>query len=720
MLTHREASDIARFVESIRQTLVGYRDSPQQAQMMEAVAQAFDACLHGAGTAETDGSNLLVCESGTGTGKTFAYAIPGIVLARSVAKKLVISSSTIALQEQLAGKDLPLLQACAPWPFSFAVAKGRQRYVCVARLEDAVLQGRQGRLDGMNSESQVERVALLRSLHVDLERGRWDGDRDHLAEPVPDDLWPQLTTERAGCAGNRCPRFADCALYRARRLVKEADVIVANHDLVLSAQDAAHRGGLPDPADCFFVFDEAHALPSKLIEHHAARHLLKGSLGWLQQVPELAMTIVQALRLEGGVPAALEAACREARHGVLALSRWLDAAEGWHDGVLRFAHGVVPVGVVELGEPLLASLRSVQDTLTDLRARTLKAAGDAPELAQLLLAELGRVLAPADATAGTWSLMLRADTPGFAPTARWFERSDDDVLVCASPIAVGDRVERALWRRVSAAVLTSATLTSSGSWQLFRQQTGLDRLPAVATRRFASPFDYAAQARLVVPRMRSSARCAEAHTAEVTEIVQGLLATEPAMLVLFESATQMARVHAGLGELQDRVLMQGALAKRELLRRHRARIDAGEPSAIFGLAAMREGVDLPGAYCTHVVIAKLPFSVPTRPWEQARAEWVRRCGRSPFAELVLPEAGIRLAQAVGRLIRGHRDRGTVTILDDRLVRRRYGPDLLRSLPPMRLEVFGRPTDLQALAHLDSAAVPGTLAPQDNRPEEDLR
>jgi ATP-dependent DNA helicase DinG len=221
--------------------------------------------------------------------------------------------------------------------------------------------------------------------------------------------------------------------------------------------------------------------------------------------------------------------------------------------------------------------------------------------------------------------------------------------------------------------------------------------------------------------MRSSARCAEAHTAEVTAIVQRLLATEPALLVLFESAVQMAQVHDGIGaELRQRVLMQGALAKRELLRRHRARVDAGEPSAIFGLAAMREGVDLPGAYCTHVVIAKLPFAVPTRPWEQARAEWVRRCGRSPFAELVLPEACIRLAQAVGRLIRSHRDRGTVTILDDRLVRRRYGLDLLRSLPPMRLEVFGRPTDLQALAHLDSKAVPGTLDPQDSRPQEDLR
>src|SRR3954469_335289 len=164
MLTHQEAGDLQRFLDAVKTSLPGYRDSEQQRQMIAAVADTFDNCLHGSATAETEGSNLLVCESGTGTGKTFAYAIPGLVLARSVGKKLVISSSTVALQEQLAAKDLPFLQSCAPWPFSFARAKGRGRYVCNVRLALASAAARQARLDAEAEQTANADADLLRRL----------------------------------------------------------------------------------------------------------------------------------------------------------------------------------------------------------------------------------------------------------------------------------------------------------------------------------------------------------------------------------------------------------------------------------------------------------------------------------------------------------------------------------------------------------------------------
>jgi len=250
MLTQQEATDLRRFVDAVKQALPGYRESEQQRQMIAAVAETFDHCLHGCATAETDGANILVCESGTGTGKTFAYAIPGLVLSRSVGKKLVISSSTVALQEQLAAKDLPFLQSCSPWPFSVAIAKGRARYACRIRLDLACGAARQVRLDEQEGRGEEPQAELLHRLALALESGRWDGDRDQLDESVPAPVWERLTTDRNGCSGSRCPSFGDCAFYRARQQMRDADVIVANHDLVLSALEMNPGSVLPDPAPC--------------------------------------------------------------------------------------------------------------------------------------------------------------------------------------------------------------------------------------------------------------------------------------------------------------------------------------------------------------------------------------------------------------------------------------------------------------------------------------
>ena len=208
MLTHQEAVDLQRFVDAVKASLPGYRESEQQREMMSAIADTFDRCLHGSTVAETDGANILVCESGTGTGKTFAYAIPGLVLARSVGKKLVISSSTVALQEQLAAKDLPFLQSCSPWPFSFAIAKGRGRYVCKSRLAIASEAARQVRLDDEQAGGTESDGRLLPRLARGARR-RPVGRRPRPARRLGAcDVWDRLTTDRNGCAGNRCPELS--------------------------------------------------------------------------------------------------------------------------------------------------------------------------------------------------------------------------------------------------------------------------------------------------------------------------------------------------------------------------------------------------------------------------------------------------------------------------------------------------------------------------------
>ena len=712
MLTRQESDDIRRFVEAVRRSLPGYRHSEAQQLMQSAVVDTLDSCLHGREVAETDGRNILVCESGTGTGKTFAYAIPGLVLARSVGKTLVISSSTVALQEQLVTRDLPFLQSCAPWPFSVALAKGRGRYVCPVRLDAALDAASQARLDGDDSRCASEAYSLRRLAQA-LDASHWDGDRDQLEDAVPAALWDRLTTDRNGCAGNRCPRFHDCAFHRARQRMRDADVVVANHDLVLSALEMNPGSVLPDPSECFFVFDEGHSLPHKIVQHCAERHPVRASYGWASEVPDVVQTAIHALRLDAAMHARAQAEGAATMHALGRLWQWVAQAEGWTDGVRRFAHGVLPDGLAAAGAELLSSVESALDLLGEVRFEALKRAAESPMLVQHVLSGLGTQIARGTRVADAWTLMLRHDRPGAAPTARWIERTGDDAVIAASPIDAGDRLQRELWQRASAAIVTSATLAAGGSFSLFLRQTGLDCLPAVRTLRLASPFGYGAQARLVVPRMRSNPTDTEAHTAEVAELLPALVA-DGASLVLFASAQQMHAVHDRVpASIKAQTLMQGQLSKAAILQRHRQRVDEGRASTIFGLAAFQEGVDLPGAYCTHVVITKLPFAVPTHPWEQARAEWLQRCGRSPFREVVVPEACVRLAQAVGRLIRSHTDRGTVTILDRRIVMRRYGRELLRSLPPMPLEVSGRTVGSTG-DRLDCEAPSRTVEPYQQR------
>jgi len=366
MLTHQETADLQLFIDAVKSSLPSYRESEQQRQMIDAVADCFDHCLHGSATAETDGANVLVCESGTGTGKTFAYAIPGLVLARSVGKKLVISSSTVALQEQLAAKDLPFLQSCAPWPFSFAIAKGRGRYACKVRLELALEAARQVRLDDAEA-CEASEADALRRLAEALDAGRWDGDRDRLDDAVPAVLWDKLTTDRNGCAGNRCPNFNECAFYRARQRVRDADVVVANHDLVLSALEMNPGSVLPDPSECFFVFDEGHALPHKIVRHYAERHPVRATYAWAGEVPDAVQTAVHALRLDASMHARVQAACADVMRALGRLWEWISGAEGWTDGVLRLAHGAVPDELAQAGEELLAAAEAVLDVLSEAR-----------------------------------------------------------------------------------------------------------------------------------------------------------------------------------------------------------------------------------------------------------------------------------------------------------------------------------------------------------------
>jgi ATP-dependent DNA helicase DinG len=638
---------------------------------------------------------LVVVEAGTGTGKTAGYCLPAIPVARALGKTVVISTATVALQEQVTLRDLPDLKRHSGLGFDFALAKGRGRYLCLKRLDDRLRHGGGEPQIPLIETVSEEAAGLYQAMLEAFADKSWDGELDSWPDRVDDALWRSVTTDHRGCTNNRCGYFKQCPFFRARAGLDGVDVIVANHDLVLA--DLALGGGavLPEPEDCIYVLDEAHHLPDKTQQHFATSARLSGTAAWVDTVNALFGTITQRFArpgelvdLAGRVAGRTEQAAAALR-ALVAVAEHLDyAPRDEHLEIHRFPLGTVPEELREAAAGALGPVRDLGSDLERLHGLLLEVlAGDLhwpnPHEAEDWLPLVGQQQTRALATAA-----LLADYAGQAREgvhARWANRSEHDVELVSAPIEPGHLLREHLWTRCFAALCTSATLTAVGSFQRFLDRAGLD--PDVAALRIASPFDFPRIAAFRVPPMQSDPRDFAAHSAEVAALLPELVADDPSALVLFTSWRQLNEVRRLLpAEFEAALRVQGDAAKQALIDAHRAAVDAGERSVLVGLASFAEGLDLPDDYCRHVVIVKLPFAVPEDPLDQAMAEWVEARGGNPFFEISVPDAALRLVQACGRLIRHEGDFGRITLLDRRIVTQRYGRALLDSLPPYRLEL----------------------------------
>jgi ATP-dependent DNA helicase DinG len=301
----------------------------------------------------------------------------------------------------------------------------------------------------------------------------------------------------------------------------------------------------------------------------------------------------------------------------------------------------------------------------------------------------GSLLARAQSNWELWTAFTLEDPADSPPMARWLTLAESgnyhDIEVNASPILAAETLRRNLWNVAYGALVTSATLTALGSFDRYRMRAGLPKVAVTAV--VPSPFHYAEAGLLRVPDLKADPRDAAAHTAAIIRELPAMVEGARGSLVLFSSRKQMQDVFDGLErDWRKRVLIQGNLSKQETLNKHKARVDDGETSVLFGLASFAEGVDLPGAYCEHVLIAKIPFAVPDDPVEAALSEWIEARGGNPFMEIAVPDASLRLIQACGRLLRTEQDTGTVTLLDRRVVTQRYGKAILNALPPFRRQI----------------------------------
>lgn len=675
-----------------------------QKQMLAQIARTLAAVETSADGERTGRTPIAVIEAGTGTGKTIGYALSAIPLAQHHHKKLVIATATVALQEQVVQKDIPDLLEYSGLEFNAVLAKGRGRYLCLQRLEQTI-QLQEGAVTALSlfEEAMTADEAALGLYNEMLDqfgRGDWNGDRDQWPDRLDDDQWRAVTSTHRECLNRRCPHFNNCPFFEARKELEEADVIIANHDLVMA--DLALGGGaiLPPPAQSIYVFDEGHHLPDKGLSHFASQVAIKNTLNqfenWRKQLPKLRLELAYG-DTEERLMDNLNTALGDAHNALTEVWGALAPVRGRMDGH-QATLAVQDADWLAQTQALLAPLEQpftlLQSSLLqldELVRKRLSASTDLDEKTRLeqSMPVIGRWLSRAEPARDLVLAWRQQDAAEAPPMARWFEKIDrpeyDDLVLNASPVSAQSILRQHIWNRCFASVITSATLTIAGDFQRFGIQAGLPE--GTDYLRLGSPFDYQSRVTARVPSLACDGGLRDAHTQAMIEAVPAYLPSETGNLVLFASRKQMQEVYRGLPvDWQQRVTLQDDLPKNALIQHHRQRLEDGQGSTLFGLASLAEGVDLPGNYLTHLMIAKLPFATPDDPILSTLSLWLEQRGSNPFQQVSLPTAIIRLVQACGRLIRNEYDSGTLWFMDRRLIDKRYGTLVRQSLPDYRWQV----------------------------------
>lgn len=686
--------------DAVVASMPGFRPRPGQREMAAEVARAYATGQLG-DTDDTPARAIAVVQAGTGVGKSAAYTAVGVAIARARMTRLLLSTATTTLQSQLAEKDLPMLASTMKEPFSFAIAKGRSRYVCRVKLarklgvdaglgddldfEDEELRSPSG-ADAKATTGIEQKVAFYRSLSDALTSG-WAGDRDSLPEQPLPAVWQSVAADRYTCTVKACPQFHACSFYQARRELARADVIVANHDLVLASIGART---LPPLNDCLIAFDEGHHLGKVATEQFACKMDLT-RLRWLDKLPKVMRKVAEEVKY----PMSLDAdrACRDLKTALTGVGSivWdgFSSKMRSSDGVYRFPGGKLPTPLEEPIRFIREHSTHIHDELHAVVMALRERIKDQPEFNARwtqLLSAIGGFVPRLDGVRST-ALLLASEGDEAGKLAKWVSADIGTgyvgLTLNACPILPGELLATNLWSGVRAAVVTSATLTSCGKFDYFMAEAGLDQDPGAWTKAVASPFDFQKQGEIVVRRTRANPKALSQFNEEVSLLLAAdLERVQAGALALFTSrAHMMATFDAVSPVLRDRILVQGTRARGLLLQEHRRRVEAGEPSILFGLQSCGEGLDLPGSLCGELFISKLPFAPPTNPVDEARAEFVEANGGSAFDELVVPATGLRLLQWVGRGVRTETDWARITCFDSRLTQRDFGRRILRGLPP---------------------------------------
>ena len=686
MLSEKAKNVIREAYKKLPGILPGFTARSGQRKMVGAIANTLAVDL--AKDAPRTGSNVVVVEGRTGVGKTVGYLIPAIAVALEKGKKLVVSTATVGLQEQLYSRDLPAVAKAFDAPVKIGLAKGRGRYVCNKRLfaHSGIGDVSDQDMFAWDRRPESREVELVETLSKKLIDDQWSGDRDEYPEAIPQEIWSRISTGSSGCTKRRCSEFKACPYYQAVESLDRCDLIVANHDLVLSCISAGSQV-LPSPEETIYVFDEAHHLPHIAMNLFQAKVMLRDTAKWLKKIRSTTSSMAVYSSQET-VRAAHEA-------NEMAAKKMEDLATGLQHSdlfasknVYRFPNGVLPNELLDLSSEISKQI-NIAFKCYEKFNESVSEEGKSIKIQESMLIDLKTTTERLGSIKGAMEAFVKQTENGAQPEAKWIEKKETDAgdfMLNVSPISGDEALKEMLWNNASACALTSATITTLGRFDYFLKQSGLIAYKDTTTLCVESPFDYAKQGEIRIPKMNFDPKNAEGHTEEITAMLPQILAEEQhGSLVLFSSKKQMQYVIENApSKFMADVIAQGTHSRAEVIDRHIEKVKKGQRSILFGLAGFGEGLDLPGDLCRHVVIMKIPFAPPDSPVDEAQAEWIERNGGNPFFEVSLPKAGVVLVQWVGRLIRKETDHGTVTICDTRLRTKNYGRQIISGLPPMRV------------------------------------
>ena len=634
----------------IAKSFSGFESRPQQLKMARSVQDALQA------------GRRLVIEAGTGIGKSFAYLLPAIEIARRSQGKVLVSTFTITLQEQLINKDLPFLAESLPWAFTAVLAKGRSNYICRRRLEFALRKSRTLFTQLDNQLNQINNWA----------RQTKDGTLSDIPFQPHPDVWDAVSSEHGNCWGKKCSHFQNCFYQRARRQLDNADIIVANHalmfsDLVLKQKDVSIL-----PEYKFVIIDEAHNI-ERVAEDHFGINLSSYKV-------KLILDNLYNPRTRRGLLAykkaekALDLIDQTAKES----KKFFRKIGGWYESSRQDTGGRCYKNFVD--DNLSGYLKNLRSELTSLAKLT----EDADEKHEII-----RQAERCGAIVMELNCFLTQEKSDYV---YWVEPAGNRkafVRLRSAPLNAGPDIKRVLFDQYQSVIMTSATLsisceTEKGGFDFFAGRVALEDFDSV---KLGSPFDYENNVTLYIEQNLPEPNEPDFIELASEKLKKYILQTNARAFVLFTSYSMLQqtadKISDWLRENDIELFQHGAGLDRSTLLRH---FKAGSRCVLFGTDSFWQGVDVPGPALSNVIIVRLPFAVPDQPLLAGRLEQIKEKGDNPFFDYQLPSAIIKFKQGFGRLIRTKTDTGIVVVLDNRIINKAYGAKFLAAIPKCKVQI----------------------------------